>query len=323
MSKFRDLVSIIIPCYNAQNYISRCVSSLERQTYKNLEIIIVDDCSKDNSLEIISNLKKQSNLKIVVVENHENLGPSLARSKGVSISTGDYICFCDSDDWFDDVFVEKMLSALVENNSDIVFCGYKVVNRNNKIEYRKLNFNSQPETKKECLVIDCDSLCMSLMKRHVIEDIDMPNIRNGEDAALIPVLIEKANGVFLIHDCLYNYYRRKDSASEQPNISIIDSFKKSFLYIKERFNDEYYFELEYLGIRNLIYPAEITLFSMSNNRKEGLKVLREFELSFPKWYKNRYIKKMPRYKRIILSLLRLRAFFIIRLVALMRLKRQT
>ena len=132
MSEFENLVSIIIPCYNAQKFIGRCLSTLERQTYKNIEVVVVDDCSSDKSFETISNLKEQLNLKIIVEKNKENLGPSLTRQKGVSISTGDYICFCDSDDWYDDIFVERMLSTLIKNNSDIVFCGYKVVNQNNK-----------------------------------------------------------------------------------------------------------------------------------------------------------------------------------------------
>ena len=216
-----------------------------------------------------------------------------------------------------------MLSSLSNADADIVFCGYKVVDKNSKTEYRKLRFDSQPITKQDSLVVDCDSLCMSLMKKSIIENIEMPDIRNGEDAALIPILINNSNKVCLVPDCLYNYYRRTGSASQQSNMSIVYSLNESLAFIKKHLSASYAYEVEYLGIRNYLYPCMITLFSISYSRKEGIKLLREFETTFPKWAKNKFIKKMPRYKRLILTLLRMRAFLLIRFIALVRLKKSS
>lgn len=112
-------VSIIVPVYNTEDYISRCIDSLLLQTYSNLEILLIDDGSTDNSKEICETYAKiDSRIRFFSQENH---GVSAARNKGLDKMTGDFLCFLDSDDWFDSESIEMLVKQLCETDADVVF----------------------------------------------------------------------------------------------------------------------------------------------------------------------------------------------------------
>lgn len=120
-------VSIIVPCYNAEKFVEKCVSNLLKQTYKNIEIILVDDCSKDNTKKIICDLEA-NNPKIKKVLSKTNNGPGGAKNEGLKKAHGDYITFVDSDDYLDSDYIEKLMDKIDENNLiDIVIAGFKKV----------------------------------------------------------------------------------------------------------------------------------------------------------------------------------------------------
>lgn len=116
---FEPKVSIIIPVYNAESTIERCIDSLINNSYKNLEIILVDDCSKDNSLKICRQYESDS---IIVYHSNENHGPSYSRNKGLELSSGDYIMFVDSDDWVEVDYVITFIENIKKNT--LVVSGY-------------------------------------------------------------------------------------------------------------------------------------------------------------------------------------------------------
>lgn len=114
----KDKVSIIVPCYNAEKYLKKCLDSIINQTYSNIEIILVNDGSKDNTLKILSDYEKKDN-RIIVIDK-ENTGVSDSRNIGVEKATGKYIMFSDSDDYFELDAVESLYKALIENKAKIV-----------------------------------------------------------------------------------------------------------------------------------------------------------------------------------------------------------
>ena len=111
-------ISIIIPVYNVEKYLHQCLNSVINQTYKNLEIICINDGSKDNSLIILNEYLQKDN-RIVIV-NQKNSGVSSARNKGIRLSTGDFISFIDSDDYLDLNVYEKCVQRIIRDNSDII-----------------------------------------------------------------------------------------------------------------------------------------------------------------------------------------------------------
>lgn len=118
----KDLISVVIPAYNCQNYIKKCIYSLQMQTYKNIEIIVVDDGSSDQTLSECLKLAKGDH-RIVVIDK-ENAGVSAARNTGLENIHGKYCAFVDADDYVEPVFIEKMFKAISDNHADVCVCGF-------------------------------------------------------------------------------------------------------------------------------------------------------------------------------------------------------
>ena len=123
VSNKEPLISVIIPVYKVEKYLKRCIDSVINQTYKNLEIILVDDGSPDNCPKICDDYSKKD--KRIKVIHKKNGGVSAARNKGLKLSNGDYIVFVDSDDWLEYNFVEEMLTNLRKNKVDYFFVLYQ------------------------------------------------------------------------------------------------------------------------------------------------------------------------------------------------------
>lgn len=136
-------ISVIIPCYNAERFVEKCVENILIQTYKNIEIILVDDCSKDMTRELICKLEKNHPTVIKKVLSDVNNGPGGAKNEGLKIASGDYITFVDCDDYLDVDHIAKIVDILKKNkNVDIVLSGFKKVDINGDILYTRTYKNS-------------------------------------------------------------------------------------------------------------------------------------------------------------------------------------
>ena len=134
ISNKRIKISIILPVYNAENYIHKCIDSILKQDIKAIEIIAINDCSTDNSLDILKKYNKQyPALKII---NHTtNMGAGAARNNAIKEATGKYITFIDSDDWFGDEYLKSLYKEAKKTNADIVFSNMTMVEHNNERKY--------------------------------------------------------------------------------------------------------------------------------------------------------------------------------------------
>lgn len=146
----QELISIVVPVYNVEKYLKRCIESLINQTYKNLEIILVNDGSTDNGLKICEEyLKIDNRIKLI---NKENEGLGITRNCGIDNAKGKYIAFLDSDDYIEADFYEKLYMSAIENNSDMVFASFKKVDKNDNIyAIRQSKLNKEVYTKDEII----------------------------------------------------------------------------------------------------------------------------------------------------------------------------
>jgi len=183
-----DLISIIIPVYNVEKYLERCVKSVINQTYKNLEIILVDDGAKDNSGKMCDELSKlDSRIKVI---HKENGGLSDARNFGLKIATGDYIGFVDSDDYIADDMYETLYHTIKNNNADISIVSFYEMYKEKVIGVRdsgNLEILSKQEAMKELLI---DTKIQSyawnkLFKKELFNDLKFPTGKNFEDIELL------------------------------------------------------------------------------------------------------------------------------------------
>lgn len=312
------MVTIVIPCYNVAKYIKRCIDSLVGQSFQKFKVILVDDKSTDDTYQHLLKLQATSGLNIMVLQNSCNSGPAISRNNGILEADTKYITFCDSDDWYDPNFLKTMVSLLEENAADMAFCGYKVVDEHGNSQSRPVYNRSGLISREEAFCLDADSLCMLMVKTDIMKDTLLPDLRNGEDIATVPLLMAKANRYAATVSCLYNYFRRSDSASERPTMKAVDSLVCSYQYVQKNFPDKYIKEKEFLGIKNLLYSTMITLFSCSNNRHMAKTLIKEFENIYPQWRKNPYISSLRTYKKLILRMVSLNYFGVVRLVAILR-----
>lgn len=218
-------ISIIVPVYNAQKYIRKCVASLTGQTYSNLEILLVNDGSADDSGKICEELAGQdSRIRVI---HKENGGLISAWKCGVEESTGEYINFIDSDDWADIVMIEEMAEKLTGNDREMVVSDY-VIERDDgsrQCVFQKLSPGVYDRTAMKELVIPrllgyesryvTISRCMKLIARKLITDnckYSDPNIVTGEDTTImLPALIDCQRLVVMDHKAYYHYLYVKES----------------------------------------------------------------------------------------------------------------
>lgn len=152
-----NLVSIIIPIYNVEDYIDRCLNSIINQSYKNIEIILVDDGSKDNCPKICDEYKKKYNNIKVVHKNNAGLG--MARNSGLDVAVGQYVMFIDGDDFISTDYVEKLVSAIIETKSDVVLCGHNRVFKNGTMEIHEHIYSGKTFENQEIINFIIPKLC--------------------------------------------------------------------------------------------------------------------------------------------------------------------
>ena len=119
--KMTKLISVVVTCYNHENYIEQCLRSIFKQTYRNIELIVLDDGSTDFSSEVIQEVLKESPF-VTTFESHENIGVVRTRNKGLNLLNGDYFLFVDSDDFLDERYVEELYNGAINHQADIVYC---------------------------------------------------------------------------------------------------------------------------------------------------------------------------------------------------------
>lgn len=232
-----DLVSVIVPVYNVEKYLDRCIESLLNQTYCNLDIILVDDGSKDNSGKKCDNWEKKDN-RISVIH-QENGGLASARNTGLCHAKGQYICFVDSDDWVHVEYVEKQYKALIKNQADIVICSHSIEFINDNI--------SQPITfqKEECfdknnmakgiyLLEEVDvfnTVWNKMYSKQIIDNLQFElNSEPGEDLLFNVKCFLKVNKIIVLPDILYFYMR-------QDELTLTSSYKKGLFELSQKFNN--------------------------------------------------------------------------------------
>lgn len=281
-------VSIIIPAYNAKDYIVSCVESVENQTYKSIEVIIVNDGSKDNTLEICKDLSnKYNNLKII---NKKNEGPSIARKTGIEHATGDYLAFIDSDDTFEVNAIQILVDALEKSDADIVECGYNLVDEQENMLEKKLLQKEIIDSNNSCVEAyikqknTTNFLCNKLYKKSLFEELEFKKFYASEDSCILLQLFSKCNKVIRIPDCLYNYVQTATSLCRKPyNLKRNDAvFAGEYMY---NYCKKHYFQYkEYYSSYICSYASKCYANLKYSNIEDKEKYMQEMKKYFDKYY---------------------------------------
>lgn len=255
-------VSVIIPVYNVEMYIYRCIKQIINQSYKNIEIIIINDGTKDNSIDEIKEFLLDSR---VILINKKNEGLSAARNEGIKIAKGEYILHVDSDDFIDKFMIEKMINKAKKYKLDVVICDVNfyyeknskenMVLKDGEIKENEIIYNKK-YLKKFFLGEGLPSVWNKMWRKdlYIENEIWHPtNISYGEDGATMPKLILKSKRIGKINESLYYYCQRKNSMMN-TNINIMSYLKvyiKIITFLKKNKKLEIY--KKYMGIYKYTY----------------------------------------------------------------------
>lgn len=257
------LISVIVPVYNVEALLPRCIDSILNQTYKNLEVLLVDDGSRDASGKICDDYAlRDSRLRVF---HKENGGQSTARNLGLDAATGEYITFVDSDDWLEADGYGPMLELALRENVKLVSAGrYDVSARRGEKKVglcpKRQETLSAEEMLGRLFTWDgCDSSpCDKLFHRSLFDTIRFPSRSNCEDVAIVYKLVEAAGTVAMLNKPFYNYYHRPGStsySSVSERTFYFEEYTEEILPYIQRKYPAIYDQARYFRVRSLVHSV--------------------------------------------------------------------
>lgn len=287
-------VSVIVPVYNVEKYITRCLTSLVNQTIDDLEIILVNDGSKDNSEQIIRQFKKD--YKNIIYVKKENGGLSSARNFGLIYATGEYVAFLDSDDYVDRTLYQKMYEKAKATNSDYVECDFIW----KYPDHEKIDVGFRYKDKKEMFEKARVVAWNKLIKREIIinKKIEFPVGLYYEDIEFFYKLLPYINSFAFVEEPLIYYVQRDNSIVNKQDSrtkqifkvldNVIDYYKKIGLY------SEYEKQIEYTYARLLLCSSLKRMIQIPDKITRSLLLTETWQnlnSKFPNWKQNELLKK--------------------------------
>lgn len=298
-------VSVIVPFYNVENYIEKCLQTLVGQTLDDIEIILVNDGSKDRSMVVVEKFLEQYPEKIVYLEK-ENGGLSDARNYAIPYAKGEYIAFLDSDDYVEKTMYKDMYELAKKEDSDMVECNFYWEYPGKKKEDVGIVYNGKKEMLEKVRVVAWNKL----IKKEVLEKskVTFPKGLRYEDVEFTYKLIPYLDKVSFLKKPCVHYIQREGSISNNQNERnkeifdvlehVIDFYKENDLY------DEYKDELEYIYIRYAFCSSLLRIVKIKDEfvqRKLLDLTWEKVNTTFPNWKKNPVLKSKKDLKSIYLK----------------------
>lgn len=317
-------ISVVIPVYNVEKYLKKCLDSVINQTLKDIEIIIVNDGSPDNSQAIIDEYAKKDRRIIPLIQ--ENGRQGKARNTGLKHAKGEYISFIDSDDYIEIDMLEKMYDNAKLENSDVVICSfYKHYGK--KKNHISINDNLILDTisNNNPKLFNTFGPCSKIYKRDLLikNNIKFMEKVYYEDVSFTLKVLTLAKKISFVNEPLYNYIIREGSTMNSNNairnLDIIIAFDDVIEYFEnKKIYNKYYSEIEYLAIDGVFISATLRVICSSARRKDKIKVinqLRKFMFeNFKNFKKNKYLKQLIFIKKIEFRLIILKQYGLINLI---------
>jgi len=300
MEKDIPLITVVIPIYNVEKYLEKCVYSILEQTYSKLEIILIDDGSPDKCGEICDNLKnKDTRIKVI---HKENGGLSDSRNVGIENATGRYITFVDSDDYIDRNYIELLYTALTSNNADMSIASHRILYQKKIIDRAtNMSFCGDAKLILEKILYD-DGVDISawgkLYKIELFDKVKFPKGRLFEDSATTYKLVDLSNKIAVCSKSVYNYVIRSSSISHnkfsEKKLDLIISTKEMTDFIKNKYPN-----LEKACNRRMMY-AYLSTLTQSIKDENANKEIQKQLITYIKENKKDVLKdkRIPKRDRI-------------------------
>ncbi|WP_294379379.1 glycosyltransferase [uncultured Clostridium sp.] len=302
-------ISVIVPVYNNEKYLERCINSLIKQTLKEIEIILINDCSTDGSLNILKEYEKKYSDKIVVISHKEKKGPGGSRNTGIDMAHGEYIGFVDSDDEVSCDMFEYLYKIAKRANYDLVDCKFfDEYLKKNTLTTDKRSLGVLNSEKRKLFIVNPGYVWSKIIKKSILND---NNIRFREKIAyedfdFMPIVILFCNKICATSKVLYNYrYNNKSITNNYKSNVHVDEKLEAMKKLVERFKqlkmyDEYRDEITYL-----IYETYSNMIQaiLVLEKKADLKLFKKLHDVFLEvvdydYHDNKYIAQLDKKDRL-------------------------
>ena len=298
------LVSIVVPIYNVEKYLEECLESIAAQTYSNIQVLLVDDGSKDGSTKLAADFAAKDNRFSYI--HQENRGLSGARNTGIESATGEYIAFVDSDDWLEPDYISAMLTVALEKDADITISGLIKENGSKKQIAYDASFGYSRTAAMNVLdyIFNEKYLMMilawnKLYKRKLFDNVRYPLGKIHEDEYTIHRLIDESNLIYTVPKCLYHYRIREDGITgnslndDMRHFHLVDAHRDRVQCCRNQIYGDFYGNIVYSMFEEVIdlirRYSDDAYKKLHLNRKFRMIMLRECIRNYS-WLNNRQKK---------------------------------
>jgi glycosyltransferase involved in cell wall biosynthesis len=295
--------------------------SLLHQTYKNFEVIIIDDCSTDDSYKHLMTYKENSGMDIVLLKTKRNSGPGLARNLGLEKVIGKYVIFIDSDDYIDCHCLAEVSDTILNTGADcVMFDYYKKKGKNIIYGSTIPGFAQGAINQKLAIANATGSMCCKVYRTENIKlnGVRFPDILRFEDMVFNKRSLEYCNNIHYIKKPLYYYISNESSIVNNKKNASEKYAIEAFQILEGELKNEFPNEIETIFIREMLYSTVLTLVSNGARREEIINHIKICEGNYPNWNKNDCIKNFASHQKVFLKLIQFRIIWGLRLMAFIR-----
>lgn len=314
-------LSIITPMYNSYVHMGRYFESLEKQTSKNFEVIIIDDKSNDDSYQKVMEYKTKSNLDIKLLKTESNKGPGLARNLGLKHLTGNHLTFIDSDDYIDHNFIKEIENQVKEKKIDCLIFDFYRENKRSKNTGTSIPGHSEGIiSKKEAISNSTGSTCCKVYKSEIIKEnqLSFPDLMRFEDMVFNKLSISKCNSIYYIKKHIYYYVDNDESIVNDKQNNNEKFVVEAFKILENKLSEEFNEEIETIFIRELLYSSVLTMISRGLDKKTIKTHIKTWVEKYPEWYRNKNINNFSLHQKVALKFIKYNFIIGLRLLSYLR-----
>ncbi len=295
--------SIVTPMYNSFGLMNRYFNSLADQTYKNFEVIVVDDCSTDDSYQKLCDYVKRSPLTIKVLRTEKNGGPGIARNMGMDAVRGEWLTFIDNDDWVDVRLLEKIDNIINEHAVNAVIYDYYTTNGKDTKVARSMYYGAGGEVS--------ISDCIKYLRNHTVgkfyrttkcreKEVKYPALRRCEDVGFVIRAVTACGSAYYLDEPLYFYYQRPTSLSNNTKLDESDMVN-AFAILENEYKESYPNELKEKSVTDILYGGLLMMCKADKSKSEINRYLDEYETKYPGWEKCEILHHIGKAKALFLK----------------------
>lgn len=313
--------SVVVPCYNSFCKMEECLKSLENQTFKDFEVVFIDDCSKDDTFDKLKHYLKETKLDYKLIKNEENLGAGLTRNKGIENATGEYITFLDADDYIEKETLELLNNVIEKEKVDCVLFDYYYKTKKNNIYGKTISNTREGKVEKSiALVNSTGSTCCKvyLLKNILKNNVRFPNLIRNEDMVFNKIAISTCNSFYYLEKPLYIYVEHKGSLMNSKELLNEENAIKGYKLVEEKLKENYPKEIESMFLKEYFYSVTMTLVEKKKSSKEIKEHIRKCEEKYPNIYELPCINELSKFQKYCLKFIKQKNILFLKILVLLK-----